>query len=89
LFDDLSVVYGLHSARRFQVQWSRFDNATGRRETLADSDSTQLPGQISRLLPDEYLCARIVAINDSSKPVSVYFHKHKDGYTLVGIDRIW
>jgi hypothetical protein len=89
LFDDLSVVYGFHSPRRFQVQWSRFDNLTGRHETIADADSIHLPDQISRLASNEYFCARIVALNDPLKPVSVYFRKNGETYKLVGIDRLW
>jgi hypothetical protein len=89
LFDDLSVVYGFHSARRFQVQWSRFDNSTGRHETIGDADSIQLPDQISRLASNEYFCARIVALNDPLKPVSIYFRKNGETYKLVGIDRLW
>jgi hypothetical protein len=43
VFQDLAVQYGFHGARRYSVQWSTFDNQTGRKTAIAGATSFTAP----------------------------------------------
>ncbi len=77
VFDDLATEYGFHTPRRYAVEWSVFDNTSGRRTPIAGADSFEVPNVRAR-----YLVAHIQA-EDPAKTVTVYLR----GSVIVGIER--
>jgi hypothetical protein len=83
------------AAERYTVQWSRFDNATGTQEmsgaeqTLT-AKSAQAPAALLGARP-EYIAARLQAFHADrpawAQPLTVYFRRAGDGWTLVGLER--
>jgi hypothetical protein len=78
-FTDLAVRYGFHPAPRYRVEWSTFENRTGRRRPIAGAASFDVPQAAA-----EYVAASIRA-DDPRKTVTVYL---RNG-SVVGIDRTW
>ncbi len=78
-FEDLAVKFGFHVAREYSVQWSEFDNQTGRVRRIPQAVSLTVPRS-----PAAYLMADIRS-DDPARTVSVYLR----GNTVVGIDRSW
>ncbi len=78
-FEDLAVKYGFQPARNYSIEWSEFDNQTGRGRRISDATSDRIPRS-----PSAYLVANIRS-GDPGKTVSVYLR----GNTIVGIDRSW
>lgn len=76
-FEDLAAEYGFHAPQRYSVAWSVFDNATGRRTSIPNATTFQVPAAHA-----EYLAARIHSA-DPDKTVTVYLR----GRQVVGIDR--
>ena len=76
-FEDLAAEYGFRAPQRYSVAWSVFDNATGRRTSIPNATTFQVPAAHA-----EYLAARIHSA-DPDKTVTVYLR----GRQVVGIDR--
>ncbi len=90
-FDDLATKYSIAPPRTYEVQWSVFDNATGKQNALAGAAG-------DRLVPSAegqragFLAARIIAASDHARPdapqVTAYLRAAPGGeWTVVGIDR--
>lgn len=78
-FEDLAVKYGFRQPRQYSIQWSTFDNATGRKAPIAGATTLEPPRHAAL-----YLAADIRS-DDPRKTVTVYLRQ--DG--VVGIDRTW
>jgi hypothetical protein len=78
-FDDLAVQHGFLPPRRYTVEWSRFDNATGVHYLLPGATSFEVPA-----VDAPYLAARIHAVGDPRRSVTVYLRR---GREVVGIER--
>ena len=79
VFEDLGVKYGFQGARQYSVQWSEFDNQTGRARPIPGAASLAVPRS-----PAAYLLANLRSA-DPDRSVSVYLR----GDTIAGIDRTW
>lgn len=82
-WDDLSQQHGLGVVAGVQVQWARFDNATGLRTPLEKSSGAAVP-------PGEgYLAAELSAPSRPKQHVLVYLRRGAGRTEVVGIDRTW
>jgi hypothetical protein len=88
-FRNLGEEAGLARAEGYDVEWSEFDNATGRHLPIASPVSVSVPVPV----PDHrapYLAARIRTRSATcpawSRPVTVYLRRGA-GWEVVGIDR--
>ena len=83
-------------AEKYTVRWARFDNATatahpvGDEQTVRDSKAAA-PAELLAAKPD-YISVEVRAFNPDhpawSQPLSAYFRRTGDRWTLVGLDRI-
>lgn len=98
-FRNLGEEAGLGRAEGYDVEWSEFDNATGRHLPLVSASSALVPGHGSEAayrslpVPDHeaaYLAARIrtrcAARPAWARPVTVYLRRGT-GWEVVGVDR--
>jgi hypothetical protein len=83
------------AAERYTVQWSQFDNASGEHkpagaEQTVRDPSAQAPADLIAARP-EYVSARIRAHHRDrsawAQPVTVFFRRTGDGWSLVGVER--
>jgi hypothetical protein len=88
VFEDLAVKYGIVASRQYQVQWSRFDNDTGRKSRLTGGATPDLPMELRNAQPGEYFAAEIRS-DEPSKTVTAYLRKETGRIEVVGIDRTW
>lgn len=82
-WEDLSAKHGLGSAGAVDIQWHRFDNATGTRTAIADARTARVP-------PGEaggYLCAELTQRTVPSHKVFVYLRSMAN--QVIGIEREW
>jgi len=89
LFDDLAVLYGFHTPRRYDVRWFRFDNINQTRDPIQGGTSVHLPAEVMQASLGSYFAAVINAPGSHLKPVSIYLRKENTAYKLVGVDRAW
>jgi hypothetical protein len=83
------------AADRYQIEWGRFDNATGAvTDTLSVAVAErrqQLPAAYVSAPPD-YLQARVSAVHPRfpawANPVTLHFRRTASGWTLVGLNRL-
>jgi hypothetical protein len=87
-FVDLEVQHGFAGNRDYQVEWSRFDNASETRSPLAGAHGFSLPAEVSNAAEGRYFVASIRS-EEVSKTVTVYLHKRGANVAIVGIDRTW
>jgi hypothetical protein len=87
-FDDLAVKYGFSPARSYQIQWSRFDNNTDRKEPLTGATGPGIPANFQNAAAGAYIAAYIVSDNPQYT-VTAYLRKTNHGFDVVGIDRKW
>ena len=87
-FDDLATKYGFRAAEQYTVQWSRFDNSSGRQESLDDT-SAKLPAEAAEAAAGTYFAALITSPKVPSQTVTVYVRAERDAFKVVGIDRTW
>lgn len=87
-FEDLAVKHKFVPPRQYQVQWSRFDNLTGRKTPLAGRTLLEIPPELEPATAGEYFCAELRAA-DPHKTVTVYLRRGERGTQVVGIDRTW
>lgn len=88
-FEDLAVRHGYIPARKHVVTWSEFDNEKGTKTPLADENTFRLPIRFASLMEGGYLAARIHAVKDKTKTVTVYIRKKNGGAEIAGIERNW
>ena len=83
-------------AEKYTLQWSRFDNATGTHQNVGAEQTvhemrTAAPAALLSARPD-YVAVQIRAFHPDqpawAQPLSAYFHRDSDRWTLVGLDRI-
>jgi hypothetical protein len=87
-FQDLGVKYGFASQRDFSIQWSEFDNETGRKTPLAGDTGAGVPSALRGAVRDTYFAADIHA-GDPARSVTVYVRRDDRRYVIVGVDRSW
>jgi hypothetical protein len=87
-FEDLAVKYGFSAPRRYQVQWSRFDNRSARTSPLPGRTAFAIPMELENARPGEYFAAEIRS-GDPRKTVTVCVRRENGRIELVGIDRTW
>lgn len=87
-FEDLAVKYKLTAPRQYQVQWSRFDNNTRRKDPLPGGTTFAVPMELRDARPGEYFAADIRA-DDPKKTVTAYLRRRNGEVEVVGIDRTW
>ena len=95
-FDNASEKAGAGAAaERYTIQWSQFDNAAGTHrdvgaEQTVTTTKAEAPPALLSARP-EYIAAVIRAHHRNyaawSQPVTVYFRRAGDGWSLVGLDR--
>jgi hypothetical protein len=83
------------TAERYSVQWSRFDNDANQHvpfgtEMTSTTHRLQAPADLLAPRP-EYVAARLRAYHTEfpawSQPLTAYFRRSSDGWTLVGLER--
>jgi hypothetical protein len=88
-FRNLGEEAGLGRAGGYDVEWSEFDNATGRHVPIGSAVAASVPVPVPDH-PAAYLAARIrtrsAACPAWSRPVTVYL-RHGAGWEVVGIER--
>jgi hypothetical protein len=87
-FDDLAVKHNYRKVEQYTVQWSRFNNDTGRHEPLAET-STKLPADSAEAPAGTYFAALIKSMTLPAQTLTAYVRKERDGFSVVGIDRTW
>ena len=94
-FDNAAVAAGFAKpASEYRAAWSRFDNATGATQKIADTQSATPTMQGPRDLPvavDSFIQVEIAASSAEhpswSEPVRVFFRRAAAGWVLVGLER--
>jgi hypothetical protein len=79
---------------RYEVQWSRFDNVTGRHEDVRESQSLGEPGgqaPLDLLAGSEYIAVAVRVVHPDHShwvsPVTIYFRRSASAWTPVGLYR--
>jgi hypothetical protein len=94
-FDNAAVAAGVAKpASEYRAVWSRFDNATGATQKIADTQSATTTIPAPRDLPaavDSFIQVEIAATSAEhkswSEPVRVFFRRTAAGWVLVGLER--
>ena len=89
LFEDLSVKNKLRPAPEYRISWWKLDNGSGTLAPLRQETSFHLPGQFALAGKGDYFAARIHALPDERKTVTVYLRKKDAGCEVAGIEREW
>lgn len=89
LFEDLAVRYKFRPPLEYRISWSTFDNGNGTLTPLPGEMSFRLPSRFSSLAEGDYCAARIDALADERKTVTVYLRKKGSAAEVVGIERGW
>ena len=74
----------------YRALWYTFDNATNRATLVATTEETQSPLLMPLMPTSEYIQVDISAVGGPeswTRPVSAYFRRHSEGWTLVGFER--
>ncbi len=95
-FDNAAVRAGFAKApARYLAVWSRFDNTTGEKQQIAETQSTTTSMSAPRELPGADGSFIAVDISAESadhaswrEPIHVYFRRAAAGWTLVGLERL-
>ena len=83
-------------AEKYTVRWARFDNATATAHPVGDEQTVRepkaaAPAELLAGKPD-YISVEVRAFHPDqpawSQPLSAYFRRTGDRWTLVGLDRI-
>lgn len=82
------MTYRFTSPRKYQVQWSRFDNSSAQKSPLPGRTDFALPEELRNARPGEYFTAEIRS-DDPRKTVEVYLRTESGRTDLVGITRTW
>jgi hypothetical protein len=92
VFEDLAAVHGFTEPRPYRVEWSIFDNETGKPSTRigAADVRTQIPSEARNAPDGGYVLARITAEHGAGgMAVNVYWRKEPTGLRVVGTDWEW
>jgi hypothetical protein len=87
-FVDLAIASNYVPSRNYTWQWSKFNNDTGQKTSIAGAISANLPRAAQSDGDGVYYAADIYA-EQPAKNVTVYVRKHGGKYHVVGIDRRW
>jgi len=95
-FDNAAVRAGFAEApTRYRAVWSRFDNAAGTSQKIAETESNSTSMTAPKDLPaapgsfiQVDLSAESAANASWREPVHVYFRRAASGWTLVGLERL-
>ncbi len=95
-FDNAAVSAGFAKApARYLAVWSRFDNVTGNKQRIAETQSTTTSMSAPPDLPGADGSFIAVDISAESadhptwrEPIHVYFKRTSGGWTLVGLERL-
>jgi hypothetical protein len=95
-FGNAAVSAGFAAApARYLAVWSRFDNSTGEKQRIAETQSTTTSMSAPRELPGgdgSYVAVDISAESADHAswrvPIQVYFRRASAGWTLVGLERL-
>jgi hypothetical protein len=95
-FDNAAVSAGFAKApNRYLAVWSRFDNATGNKQRIAETESptasmsapSDLPGADGSFIAVD-ISAESADHPTWREPIHVYFRRTSAGWTLVGLERL-
>ena len=86
-FEDLAVRYGFAKVPAYHYEWFHFDNETGGRKVVPDSNSTQVPDELINGAKDGYFGCTITSEGRPDLSTTAYFHVENGTSRLVGIDR--
>ncbi|HMJ84093.1 MAG TPA: hypothetical protein VK504_13030 [Vicinamibacterales bacterium] len=83
-------------AATYRASWFRFDNATGERQSLSETQSTtttiEAPRDVLSTTSGSFVGADVAVESEGHptwrRPVSVYFRRNASGWTLVGLERL-
>jgi hypothetical protein len=88
MFEDLAVRYRFQPPQPYSFHWRRFDNVTQAHAPVSGSQSAHLPDEAAQAPLGSYFEAVIQKTSEPGKSVSVYLRKERNGYKVVGIDRM-
>jgi hypothetical protein len=74
----------------YRALWYTFDNDSDKATLVATTEETQSPMVMPAMPASEYIKVDLSAIGGPeawTKPVSAYFHRNSDGWTLIGFER--
>ena len=74
----------------YRALWYAFDNEANKATLIATTEETQSPMVMPPMPASEYIQVDIAAIGGPqswTKPVSAYFRRNSEGWTLVGFER--
>lgn len=74
----------------YRALWYTFDNNNDRSTLVATTEETQSPMLMPAMPASEYIKVDLSAVGGPpawTKPVSAYFHRTSNGWTLVGFER--
>jgi hypothetical protein len=95
-FENAAVSAGFAKApTRYVAVWSRFDNATGEKQRIAETESATTSMSAPGALPGADGSFIAVDISAESadhptwrEPIHVYFRRNAAGWALVGLERL-
>jgi hypothetical protein len=88
LFDDLIQAHDFGKPAPLEIAWSRFDNESEKKTSLADARGAALPAEALQPGPLRYYAADVTTPG-SSKSITVYVRTGGADHKVVGIDRRW
>jgi hypothetical protein len=75
----------------YRALWYTFDNMADRATLVATTEETQSPMVMPPMPPSEYIKVDLSAVGGPdawANPVSAYFRRNSNGWTLVGFERL-
>lgn len=78
-------------APSYRAAWYTFDNLADKATLVSTTEGTQGPMAMPTMPQSEYIKVDLSAIKGPeawTKPVSAYFRRNSDGWTLVGLERM-
>jgi hypothetical protein len=88
VFTDLAVKYGFAAAHPTRVDWSGFDNQTGKPTMRIGAEGAAVPAEVTSLPSGSYVVARL-AEESARTVVNVYLRSDRGVLRVAGIDREW
>jgi hypothetical protein len=83
-WDDLGAKLGYFPAAGVDVEWSEFDNATGKKSPVTGAKTVAMPAG-----GDGYWCATLVSRAKKSQTVDVFVRRTGGETKIVGVERTW
>ena len=75
----------------YRALWYTFDNVADKATLIATTEETQSPMVMPPMPPSEYIKVDLAAVGGPdawANPVSAYFRRNSNGWTLVGFERL-